>query len=298
MRRAMTLLILFTCAAMAFSAPPSRGAKAHPIMNAIGLIDYSTKPTFKPGDWVRYHVVGSNNEGDRDDYYVTVLIAGEEKFWGEDCFWIETRTQAAGTTAPMAIVTLMSYSIFDDSLAQTRLKLYMRKEITDVREDGTPWQELTKRPPLTMRNRKPPGEHSEWSVDTLGADTVQVPPGLYRCTKLKLEEGVARIADMGDSSSRTEVRNTRTVYMTPGVPITHFARERIEETVRHKSWLVGHSQEGSELKLVGLSAGDARLQDFGTGLESGLVPEQFRKSFREQAAAERAAVRPKPKRSS
>ena len=107
MRRAMTLLILFTCAAMAFSAPPSRGAKAHPIMNAIGLIDYSTKPTFKPGDWVRYHVVGSNNEGDRDDYYVTVLIAGEEKFWGEDCFWIETRTQAAGTTAPMAIVTLM-----------------------------------------------------------------------------------------------------------------------------------------------------------------------------------------------
>src|SRR5439155_10237578 len=123
MRRAIALLIPILCAALVPLAAHGR-SRAKAIMNAVGLIDYSSKPAFKPGDWVRYHVVGANNQGDTDDYYVTILIAGEERFWGEDCFWVETRTLAAGSTAPVVVATLMSYSAFDDSLGLLHMKYF------------------------------------------------------------------------------------------------------------------------------------------------------------------------------
>jgi hypothetical protein len=294
MRRAIAVLIF-----LAFLVAPARSAmpvrtQSQPLMNAIGLIEYSHKPTFKPGDWVRYRVTGANNEGVGTDYTVTVLIAGEERFWGEDCFWVETRTQAATSTAPIALATLMSYSIFEDSLAMSRLKLYMRKSITDIDENGALIQDVLKRPPSTLKNRKPPSEHTEWSVDTVGVDTVQVPTGLYSCVKVILKEGIAATSDRGDSSSRTEVRDIRTLYYSDRIPVTRLAREHIENTVRRKSWTIGHSQEG-ELLLVGLSEGDARLDAFGTGLESGLVPKRFHTTIRQQPAAAERAPGPKAK---
>src|SRR5207249_1806295 len=152
-----------------------------------------------------------------------------------------------------------------------------------------PREELIRRP-LTTLKRREQSEHTTWLVDSLGRDTVQVPRSVFQCAKLKLEEGVAATADYADSSTRTEVRDTRWVYMTPVVPITHLAREKIENSVKHKSWLIGHSQEGTPMLLVGLSQGDARLVDYGTGLESGLVPAKFRKSFRQQEASARGAV--------
>jgi hypothetical protein len=261
-------------------------------MNSIGMIDYTKKPTFKVGDWVRYHITGANDQGDNSDYTVTILIAGEERFWGEDGFWVETRSQAAGADAPLAIATLMSYAVFEDTLALPRMKLFMRKTITDVAENGTPMEDITRRPPLTLKNRKPPSEHTAWSVDTLDADTVQTPRGNFACRKIRMEEGVAATSDYGDSSSRTEVRDTRTEYYTMKVPITHVAREHIENSTRRKSWLIGHSKDAEELRLVGISKGDARLEDFGTGLVSGIVPKQLRRSLREQdAAANRAPNR-------
>jgi len=176
------------------------------------------------------------------------------------------------------------------------MKYFMRKTITDISEDGTPMEDLIRRPPTTLKSRKSAAEHTDWSIDTLGADTVQVPRGLYRCIKIKLEEGVAATGDFRDSSARTEARDARREYMTPLVPITHLAREEIENSVRRKSWLIGHSQEG-ELRLVGLSQGQARLDDFGTGLESGMVPARFRRSLREQdAATSRGPPRSRSKR--
>ena len=76
------------------------------LVNGIGLIDYSQKPHFKVGDWVRYHVTGSSETGMHDDYEVTVLIGGEERFWGEDCFWVETWTEPA-SGGSRAVATLM-----------------------------------------------------------------------------------------------------------------------------------------------------------------------------------------------
>jgi hypothetical protein len=72
--------------------PTGLNAAAVKQVNGIGLVDYRRKPDFKVGDWVRYHITGTNMTGDKDDYLVTVLIAGEESFWGEDGFWVETWT--------------------------------------------------------------------------------------------------------------------------------------------------------------------------------------------------------------
>ena len=299
MRRAMMFLMLSAFALTLFDVPASR-AKGSPVVNAIGMINYATaKPDFKPGDWVRYRVTSANNDGDKEDYFVTILIAGEEQFWGVDCFWVETRTQTSLTNneVDVAIATLMSYSVFGDSLAISHSKLFMRKTIADMSEDGTPRQDVIKRPSLTLRNRKPPGDRTAWTVDTMGVDTVHTPRGLYACTLVKLEEGIAATADNGDSSARTEVREKRTVFFADGIPITGFARERIVNTVHRKSWPIGRSSEG-EMKLVAESEGNARLVDYGTGLTSLLVPKEFQKSLREQAAAisRPAPARPHSKR--
>jgi len=290
MRRAMVFLIFIAFVVTFGEVAPSR-AKDRPVMNAIGLIDYRTKPNFKPGDWVRYRFTAENNDGDKDDYFVTILIAGEERFWGEEGFWVETRTQYANATDDEAdaIATLMSYSIFGDSLAVRQSKLFMRKTIAGVNEDGSLREDILKRPPLTLRNRKPMAEHNTWIVDTVGVDTVATPRGLYTSTMVKFEEGIAATGDHGDSSARTEVRESRTVYYAKGIPITSFARERIVNTVHRKSWPIGRSSEG-ELLLVATSEGNARLVDFGSGRSSLLVPKHFQKTLKEQAAAATATT--------
>jgi len=278
-RRAMVLYLAVAGAALLASAPVRAG---QPVVNAIGLIDYSRKPTFKPGDWVKYRVTGSSSSGDLTDYIVTVIIGGEERFWGEDGFWVETHTQPTGSEAASGIATLMSYDIFTDSLAVPRMKLYMRKTVTETSEEGEPIQILLKQPPLSIKNRKPSSEHIAWDIDTLGADTVSTPAGSYKATRVKMEEGVAATADRGDSTLRTEVRDIRVTYYAPGVPVTGVARERIENNVKRKAWPIGRSTAG-ELLLVSKAEGDARLLEYGHGgIEAELVPKQFRKTIKEQ----------------
>lgn len=257
------------------------------VINGIGLIDYTRKPTFKIGDWVRYRVQGANDKGESASYETTVLIAGEQRFWGEDCFWVETWTHREDGKASQALATLMSYSIFGDSAAIPRMKLYMRKAIQEYDRDGNPIEEVTKRPPLTLKNRRPPSQHTAWDTDTLGADTVLVPKGEFRCTKVQMREGVAVTAEKPDSTMRTEVMETRTLYMSDRVPVTRIVREAIEQTTQRKVWAVGRSQDATEFLTTGKSQGEARLVDFGSGLSPAVVPERYRRPIREQEAPAR-----------
>ena len=280
MRRAISWCVIVAAAAVVGSAPVRA---AQPMVNAIGLIDYSRKPTFKPGDWVKYRVSGASSKGDLTDYIVTVIIGGEERFWGEDCFWIETHTQPTGSEARSGVATLMSYDIFSDSLAIPRMKFYMRKTVTEVSEEGVPIQQLLKQPPLSLKNRKRPSEHIAWDIDTLGVDTVVVPTGTYQATKVRMEEGVGATADRGDSTIRTEVRDIRHIYYAPTVPITRVVREHIENNMKRKAWPIGRSGDTSDLLLLSRAEGDARLLEFGHGgIEAELVPKQFRKTIKEQ----------------
>src|SRR5205823_4498459 len=111
------VLTMFAATVLAVTAGPALAQEQVNRIDGVGMLDYSTgRSEFKLGNWAKYHVTAKSDLGVVDDYTVTVLIAGEEHWWGEDCFWVETWTDAAGQS-PRSTATLMSYAIFDDSLA-------------------------------------------------------------------------------------------------------------------------------------------------------------------------------------
>jgi hypothetical protein len=291
MRRAILLLLI--AAAATLYSPPALHAAATAPLNGIGLVDYSHKPTFKVGDWARYRMSGSSELGMSDNYDVTILIAGEEDFWGDPAFWIETWTDAPGK-APETQASLMSYEIFGDSSAIERLQLYMRKAVTMLNEDGSPRFDINKPAASMLKTRREVKNPVRSTSDTLGADTVQTPKGTFKALKVVLHQGTGATQSVGDSTIYTELRENRTSWYTLEVPITHLAREDIESIASGKSWLVGRSSEAAALHIRDRGLGTARLLDFGHGLTARLLPERLRHTIAEQVAIERAAARPRP----
>jgi len=274
MRRAIPLVLIALALGLALPLRSDGAAQRVTTMNGIGLIDYTHAPNFKVGDWVKYHVTGSSELGESDDYTVTVLISGEEKFWGEDCFWVETLTEVE-KHSPAAVATLMSYEAFGDTAWLQNFQKYARKTIHDVKEDGTPIQTVMRR--LATFNRRD-AQQRELSLvrDTLGRDTVQVPRGTFHCLKVEMRQGVGMNADIGDSTVRNEVRENRTLYYTHEVPITSVAREDIENTILRKTWKAGESEK-ARLLTRERALGVARLIDYGNGqLQAQITPEYAR----------------------
>ena len=97
-----------------------------PVLSGLAYIDYRDTPRFKVGDWIKYHFSSKSDDGRSESYDMTLLIAGEERFWGDDCFWLETWSGGA-TLAPQKNAILMSYSIFGDSAWLLHLDVYQRK---------------------------------------------------------------------------------------------------------------------------------------------------------------------------
>jgi hypothetical protein len=291
MRRAILVLLIIAAASTLYS-PPAFTVQSAPL-NGIGLVDYTRKPTFKVGDWAKYRMSGGSLLGMSDDYYVTILIAGEEDFWGDPAFWLETWTDAPGK-APETQAALMSYEIFGDSAAVERLQLYMRKQVTMLNEDGTPRMDINKPAASMLKTRREVKNPVRSTRDTLGADTVQTPKGTFKTLKVVLHEGTGVTQAVGDSSIYTELRENRTSWYTQDIPITHLAREDIESVSSGKSWLVGRSADAGTLHIRDRGLGSARLLDFGHGLSARLIPERLRHSIAEQVAIERAAAKPKP----
>jgi hypothetical protein len=298
MRRAVrTCLFLFAACCWLAPAIVHAAAQQVDLVNGIGLIDYSHKQRFKPGTWLKYRVTGSSEAGMSDDYIVTLLIAGEETFWGEDCFWVETQTELKNKPGGHILATLMSYSIFDDSLPLPHMQLYSRKMISEIDERGRPVQQVTKRPPSALTTRKGPGTQAPLTVkyDTLGVDTVVTPPGSFDCKKISIEQGVAATSEVGDSTIRTEVHEDRVTYMNRRIPITSLAREDIVNKIERKSWKAGESQN-AEVRVMDHATGSARLIAFGEGMQPQLVPVTARSAIKERrtsAAPKRVRARPK-----
>jgi hypothetical protein len=110
-----------------------------------------------------------------------------------------------------------------------------------------------------------------------------VPKGSYKATKVRMEEGVAATVDRGDSTIRTEVRETRNIYYATDVPLTRVVREHLENSMKRRAWPIGRSSESGELMLISGAQGDARLLEFGSGgIEPELVPKRFRRTIKEQ----------------
>jgi len=295
MRRAVRLLAP-AALALALGAPtPPRAETLTPDrINGIGLIDFGLPPRFKVGDYARYHMSAQSAMGVVDDYNLTVMIAGEEEWWGERCFWIETRTQSAAG-GDQSIASLMSYDVFADSLALPHMQLYVRKIVNGMKEDGSVDQVVYKRPASTLKMRDPLGSQFKLQVDTLGAETITVAKGVFPCTKLHFLQGRGATGARGDSTDYTELREERTTFMSPQVPITHIVREDIVQQITRKAWKVGHSKDATPTVTLDRTVGSAELVESGSGMASRLLPESMRKSIAERAAeAARKAPAPRP----
>lgn len=289
MRRAIQAVSLAVLA-VAFAALPARSQPSPTQrINGIGLVDYGSKPTFKVGDWVRYRTVGSSTAGMSDDYTITVLIAGEEEWWGEDCFWVETWTDHKGRD-PETVVSLMSYAIFSDTAAISRLQMYNRKTIGSINSEGKLVEEVNKVAASALKSRTLFKTPVMWDVDTLAADTVDTPAGLFRGPVVLIEQGSSVTKSTGDSTVYTELREKRRIWRALDVPIALLAREDLETTVSRRAWQIGRSGEAAPMRIRERGTGTSRLVAYGHGLEARLFPKERQKSF-EQWRAEKAAAR-------
>ena len=286
MRRAMTWLGLAACTAALLTTGPTAAAVKQ--VNGIGLIDYRRKPDFKVGDWVRYRITGTNTTGAQDDYMVTVIISGEENFWGEDGFWVETWTEPSGQP-PMGTATFMSYAIFEDSLPVQHMLLYQRKTINESDDKGLPIQVVLRRSPASLKLRTPFDDQVRMDIDTLGQDTVRVPRGDFRVVKVRTRQGKSTTRDVGDSTDYSEIWDNRIDYITHQIPITSVVREEIESSFQQRKWQIGRSEDAPPMRTLDHSLGEARLIDFGSGMKSSMLPESMQKSLKTRRSAAGAA---------
>ncbi len=292
MRRAIRALTLAVFAVALAYVSGHTEAQVVQRINGIGIVDYSHKPTFKVGDWVRYRMSGESAMGMRDDYELTLVIAGEEEWWGEECFWVETWTDAKGR-APETAATLMSYAIFEDSAAIQHMQSYQRKSISGLDMNGLPIEDITRPAASALKTRSAYQRPIMWDVDTLEADTVQTPVGTFQTQKVSIKQGTAVTSNMPDSTLYTEVRENRMSWYTLEVPITHLAREDVENTISRRSWMIGRSAEGSPLRLKERGTGSARLIGMGHGMPARMLVPERQKSlaqWRAEAAKKKAAA--------
>ena len=289
MRRAVLVALILA----AFPAVALAQREPGPV-DAIGMLNFRHRPTFKPGDWVRYRTRGDSEQGYKTDYSVIALIAGEELWWGEACFWIETTTSFGGgrnaTTA-----SLVSYAVFDDSLASKHFLYYMRKYINGFDDSGKPIQELFQRSAAELISR-PQEDQVHHKIDTLGVETVEVPKGKFRALRIKdvLREGITR--HEGDSTLYYERNEEQNFWYSDSIPITGLVRIDHDNTQRGRSWVAGESKN-AELKTLEHAKGSTVVEDYGTGMKSQLPDARFQRPLREQGLTQEKPPAPaKPRR--
>jgi hypothetical protein len=289
MRRAFRALALAVLVA-AFCAVVANALQVNVVnrINAIGLIDYSRRPAFKVGDFVRYRVQTSNAGAQTGEYVLTVLIAGEEEFWGEKCFWLETWSDEASGKKE-TVGSLMSYDIFADSLGDERIQLYRRKIINGIDENGNLGEELIRGTANLSSIRTAPNRPTGWESDTLGVDTVMTPLGVLHGRHVEIRTGKQATRSEADSTVYMENRETRSRWLTAEVPITRTAREDSRSTSGRRAWKLGYSRESGPMIVKETSLVSARVIETGHGLASRLLPASRSTSFAQQAAARRAA---------
>jgi hypothetical protein len=292
MRRAiaLTLLMILTTLAFAPATSRSQGQEAR-VINAIGLVDFYKKPTFKPGDWVRYHMTGNSALGAKDDYVIIVTIAGEEEFWGEECFWLET-ISVQGEEEIVSVASLMSYAVFDDPEAVTKMRTYVRKQISTMTETGEPVQDVMRRPVSTAKARDPAERKLEYYIDSLGTEEVEIDKGRFLCQKILFKQAAGASLDFPDSSRYDEVRENRTIYRNTQIPITSIVIEEVENIVARKTWALGQSSD-APMVTRDRALGRAVAVDWGSGRPSKIIAEALQKPLAQQRAeARRRAGRP------
>lgn len=282
-------VLFLSCAAL---LAPARAFAQAEVIDAVGLLDFSGKPNFHVGSWVKYHTVGSSLRGHSDDYTTTLLIAGEEVAWGEPCVWVETwveRGSQSGVTA-----TLVSYAAFGDTMTKGHLGWFLRKSINALDSKGNPQYSLSTREENELRLRRVNWEEEESKVhfDTLGTEKVTVPVGAFEARKIVRRRGRAITVDQGDSSVYYEQKVMETNYRTREIPITSLAKMDIDDLQRGKTWLIGKYTNDS-LNVLERAQGTTTLVEMGRGnLHPKLVPVKYRRPIADRKLVEATMNQP------
>ncbi len=285
MRRAVPVLALLAILL------PGSGLAQITQTDATALIDYQRKPDFKIGTWVKYRTQSHSLQGYEDDYTITILVAGEEVFWGDPSFWLETWVERKKGEA-LYTATLISYSAFGDSMAALKPLWFTRKTIDSMDDEGRPEETVARRQASELKLRAANYEADLkliWNYhDTLGVDTTTVPAGSFRALKVKQTRPVAETVDQGDSTIYYERREVLTFYYTDQVPLTSFARVDIDNVQQGKSWMIGKSSD-QPLNILERAQGASVLVGYGTsGVAPRVVPEAYWHPIDRPATRERS----------
>ena len=288
MRRAVLALLL-----LAALPHPTQAATREGPMDAIGNVDYNHGPRFKVGDWVKYRTKGESLQGYQTDYTVIMLIAGEEMWWGEKCFWLETHTFAAGEDTPEITASLMSYSVFEDTLPSNRFTLYVRKTIDGLDENARYVQQPFRRAENDIKRRVGLPD-PEQEFDTLGVGRVEVPKGAFDALRVRRVTRKSVTAQEGDSTVYYERVEDHTFWKSDQIPITQLVKIDMDNVQRRRVWMIGESKN-APLNVAEHAIGGMELVDFGSGMKSVTIPERFQRPLSEQRAPSKPA-RPAGKR--
>ncbi|HEY3215119.1 MAG TPA: hypothetical protein VGK93_01365 [Candidatus Eisenbacteria bacterium] len=293
MRRAVGALVLLA------TLLPTPGWAQSRLVDAVAFIDYQRKPDFKIGTWVRYRVQSRSLQGYRDDYTITIVVAGEEVFWGDPGFWLETWVEGPDEP-PQYTATLMSYSAFGDSMAALKPIWFTRKTIDAVDEEGHPEETVARRMANELKLRAANYEADRKMTanyrDTLGIDTTTVPAGHFRTLTVRQTRPVTETVDRGDSTIYYEHKEVRTFHYTDQVPLTSVARIDIDDVQQGKSWLIGKSTD-RPLNLLERAQGALILVGYGTsGLAAQIIPKAYRHPIQRPAVrAPSRSTAPRPR---
>lgn len=288
MRRAVLALLLVAALPL-----PARSVEKLDPVDAIAMIDYTRGPRFKVGDWVRYRTKGESHQGYRTDYSVTILIAGEEMWWGEKCFWVETQNSFSGQP-PEVTASLLSYAIFQDSLPSVRFGRYVRKFVEGVDDQGNYIIHPFRRAPNEIRSRTFTEHNPVHELDTLGMARVEVPKGTFDALQLRKTYRITETAQQGDSTVYYEMVQAHTYSWSDQVPITRLVSIDQDNIQRRRVWMIGESGD-APLNVAEHVVGGTQLLDFGSGMKAISVPERFQRPLSEQQPP-RPARRPAGKR--
>jgi hypothetical protein len=285
MRRAVTVLLLTALLPTTVIADKPQG-----LVDAVGTLDFGHGPHFKVGDWVRYRTLGKSAQGYKTDYTVTVLIAGEERWWGEDCFWVESQTSYSGQE-PEVASSLMSYAVFQDSLPAVRYRRYIRKFTEGYDYKGNPIQQVFRRSAGELTQRGWSEAVLNRKSDTLGVEQVEVPKGAFDALKVVQHYQEHLSSQGGDSTDYVELTEEHTYWWSDKVPLTRLVRKDQVNTQRRRAWKIGESAN-AQLQVIEQATGSTQLQDFGSGMKALSIPERFQHPLSEQLAPGRK--RPPP----
>jgi hypothetical protein len=302
MRRAALAVGILLIVSSSLGSSAERVERRPDIIDGAGMVNYMQHPTFTVGSWVKYHTVSNSERGFKDDYTVTVLIAGEELWWGEPCFWVETRTEKAGEKRENYTASLVSYAAFGDTMTDDHILWFIRKTTNGLKLDRTPDIALYTRGKNEIQLRRASWEKDDNPaiIDSLGHETVTVPSGTFETSKVRKRYGHAETAEQGDSTIYYRRVLDRTFYLSPKVPFTNIAKVVVEDVQEGKTWLAGKFDKGA-LNVLEKGIGTTELVEYGTsGLTPALVPVGSRKPIDrkliEATLAEYAQGTPDPRR--